>query len=187
MKNRKLIALLTVLILVFPLLAACGNNDDTAPVPAATTDAAINETPGADTDTTTEPTAGATEDTGSGAPAGVTATSGDTGAAPSGDKTFTIGSKNFTEQYVLAELYAQAMEAKGYKVTRKINLGSEQIADKALSSGQIDMYPEYTGTMLQAILKIEKVPESPEATFNLVKQRYAARKPALTVLPSAPF
>ncbi len=176
--NRKLLALLAMLVLVFPLLAACGNNEDTAPVPAATTDAANNET------AVVTPEVPATGGTAMATPA---TTGGNPGAAPSGDKTFTVGSKNFTEQYVLAELYAQALEAKGYKVNRKINLGSEQIADKALTSGQIDMYPEYTGTMLQAILKIEKVPESPEATYNLVKQRYAARKPSLTVLEAAPF
>ena len=178
--NRKLIALLAMLVLLFPLLVACGNDDS-----AATAGTNVTETDAAPPAETVAPEG---TDTGGETDAAPTETvGGDTGAAPSGDKTFTVGSKNFTEQFVLAELYAQALEAKGYEVQRKTNLGSEQIADKALRSGQIDMYPEYTGTMLQAILKIEKVPESPEATFDLVKQRYAARKPSLTVLPSAPF
>ena len=64
-----------------------------------------------------------------------------------------VGSKNFTEQFVLAELYAQAMEAAGIKVERKINLGGTLIAHKALEEKQIDFYPEYTGTMLLAVLK----------------------------------
>jgi hypothetical protein len=59
-----------------------------------------------------------------------------------------VGSKNFTEQFVLAELYAQALEAAGIKVERKINLGGTLIAHKALEEKQIDLYPEYTGTIL---------------------------------------
>ena len=64
-----------------------------------------------------------------------------------------VGSKNFTEQFVLAELYAQALEANGIKVERKINLGGTLIAHKALEEKQIDLYPEYTGTMLLAVIK----------------------------------
>src|SRR5690242_9383267 len=64
-----------------------------------------------------------------------------------------VGSKNFTEQFILAELYAQALEAAGIKVERKINLGGTLIAYKALEEKQIDFYPEYTGTMLLAVLK----------------------------------
>ena len=66
-----------------------------------------------------------------------------------------VGSKNFTEQFVLAELYAQALEAAGIKVERKINLGGTLIAHKALEEKQIDLYPEYTGTILLAVLKQE--------------------------------
>jgi osmoprotectant transport system substrate-binding protein len=61
-----------------------------------------------------------------------------------GGPAITVGSKNFTEQYVLGELYAQALEAKGFNVETKLDLGSAAIADKALQNGQIDMYPEYT-------------------------------------------
>ncbi len=67
-----------------------------------------------------------------------------------------IGSKNFTEQFVVAEIYAQALEAAGIKVERKINLGGTLIAQKALEEKQIDLYPEYTGTMLLAVLKAER-------------------------------
>ena len=56
-----------------------------------------------------------------------------------------VGSKNFTEQFVVAEIYAQALEAAGIKVERKINLGGTLIAQKALEEKQIDLYPEYTG------------------------------------------
>src|SRR5215210_7955931 len=69
-----------------------------------------------------------------------------------GGPTVTIGSKNFTEQYILGELYAQALAANGFNVEKKLDLGSEQIADRALQNGQIEMYPEYTGTSLVATL-----------------------------------
>ncbi|MDP9351166.1 MAG: glycine/betaine ABC transporter substrate-binding protein, partial [Chloroflexota bacterium] len=124
------------------------------------------------------------------ATAGATAaaTAASVGApAGGGDKTITVGSKNFTEQFILGELYAQALEAKGYTVNRKLNLGSEQIADRALQSGQIDMYPEYTGTALGAILKIEDTPATPEETYNVVKEGYAKRNPSVTLLQPADF
>src|ERR687898_150315 len=80
-----------------------------------------------------------------------------------GGPAITIGSKDFTEQYILGELYAKALEANGFNVEKKLNLGSEQIADKALQNGQIDMYPEYTGTALVAIHGEEgETPETPE-------------------------
>ena len=66
-------------------------------------------------------------------------------------QTVRVASKNFTEQFVLAELYAQAFEAAGIKVERKINLGGTLIVHKALEEKQIDFYPEYTGTMLTAV------------------------------------
>jgi osmoprotectant transport system substrate-binding protein len=60
----------------------------------------------------------------------------------------TVGSKNFTEQIVLGEIYAQALEAAGYDVSTDLNLGSEQIALRALEQGEISGYPEYTSTAL---------------------------------------
>ena len=102
--------------------------------------------------------------------------------------TITVGSKNFTEQYILGELYAQALEAEGFNVEKKLDLGSEQIADKALQNGQIDMYPEYTGTALVAIHGEEgETPETPEATYQRAKELYAQRDPADTMLTPAPF
>ena len=60
----------------------------------------------------------------------------------------TVGSKNFNEQYILGEIYAQALEAAGYDVSTDLSLGSEQIALEALESGEISGYPEYTSTAL---------------------------------------
>ena len=65
----------------------------------------------------------------------------------------TIGSKNFTEQFILGEIYAQALEAAGYQVDTDLNLGSEQVALKSLQNGDISGYPEYTSTALTSFFK----------------------------------
>ena len=70
-----------------------------------------------------------------------------------GKPTVTIGTKNFTEQYVLGQLYKQALEAKGYKVVYKENIGSSELIDTALKSGKINFYPEYTGVIVTDLAK----------------------------------
>ena len=64
-----------------------------------------------------------------------------------------IGSKNFTEQFIVAEIYAQALEKAGVQVERHLNLGATLVAHTALTNGDIDLYPEYTGTALAAVVK----------------------------------
>ena len=67
----------------------------------------------------------------------------------------TVGSKNFTEQIVLGEILAQQLERRlGVKVDRKLDLGGTLLAQQALRNGEIDLYPEYTGTALTAVLKL---------------------------------
>ena len=102
-------------------------------------------------------------------------------------KTFTVGSKNFDEQFILGEIYAQALEAAGFKVEKKLNLGSEQIAFKALKSGQVDGYPEYIGTSLTSFfdIKIDDVPKDPDEAYTLAKEEYAKEK--ITALPQTQF
>src|SRR5215470_2063535 len=95
-----------------------------------------------------------------------------------------VGSKNFTEQFIVAEIYAQALEAAGIKVERKINLGGTLIAHKALEEKQIDLYPEYTGTMLLAVLKGEVMTDR-KAVYDKVKAEYAAK--GFVVLNEAPL
>ncbi len=87
----------------------------------------------------------------------------------------TIGTKDFTEEFVLGNLYAQALEAQGYKVTLKENIGSTEIIDKALTSNEIDGYPEYTGVSLSVVAKNDKLTSSPEETAQLVKEFYEGR------------
>ncbi len=94
-----------------------------------------------------------------------------------------VGSKNFTEQFILGELYAQALEANGIKTERKLNLGGTLIAHKALEEKQIDLYPEYTGTILLAVLKQEPMTDA-KAVYDKVKTEYAAK--GLVVLNQAP-
>ena len=80
----------------------------------------------------------------------------------------TVGSKNFTEQFVLGEIYSQALEAAGFKVKRQLNLGSELIAYKALQAGKVDAYPEYTGTALTSFfgVKTADVPKDANRRTN---------------------
>ena len=78
------------------------------------------------------------------------------GSAASAQTTLTVGSKNFTEQFIVAELYAASLEAAGFKVVRKINLGATLVAHEAVRTGAIDLYPEYTGTGLSAVMKSQR-------------------------------
>jgi osmoprotectant transport system substrate-binding protein len=113
---------------------------------------------------------------------------GGQGSGGEGGPTITVGSKNFTEQFILGELYAQALEANGYTAERSLNLGSEQIADQALQDGEIDFYPEYTGTALVNILGYDgENPATPEETYEEARTRYAERDPAGTMLTPADF
>lgn len=87
----------------------------------------------------------------------------------------TIGSKFFTEQVVLAELLAQHIETKtGIPVVRKTNLGGTLLVHKALLSGDLDLYVEYTGTALTAVLN-EKPQGTASDVYNRVKKQYAEK------------
>ncbi|HTQ60141.1 MAG TPA: glycine betaine ABC transporter substrate-binding protein [Candidatus Solibacter sp.] len=88
----------------------------------------------------------------------------------------TIGSKFFTEQVILAELLAQHIEARtGIPVERKTNLGGTLLVHKALLSGEIDLYVEYTGTALTAVLNESPGSDTSAEIYNRVKQQYARR------------
>src|SRR5580765_7561404 len=94
--------------------------------------------------------------------------------APSNSK-ITIGSKFFTEQVILAELLAQHIEARtGIPVDRKTNLGGSLLVHKALEAGQLDLYVEYTGTALTAVLNEAPQGDS-SAVYHRVKQLYSER------------
>jgi glycine betaine/choline ABC-type transport system substrate-binding protein len=102
-------------------------------------------------------------------------------------KTFTVGSKNFAEQYILGEIYAQALEAAGFKVRKQLDLGSEQVAFKALRDGRIDAYPEYTGTALTSFyrVKTDDIPRDPQESFDQLAAEL--EKDNITAMPQTPF
>jgi len=87
----------------------------------------------------------------------------------------TVGSKNFTEQVVLGEIVAQHLEHRlGRRVDRKLNIGGTMLVHQALVRGDIDLYPEYTGTALTTILKLPPA-HDPAAAIALVRGEYQAR------------
>ena len=97
------------------------------------------------------------------------------GCGKRGGETIVVGSKNFTEQIVLAELFAQQVEAhSALRVERRLNLGGTFICHDALVSGKIDLYPEYTGTALTAVLN-DPPRNDPAEVFRRVREEYRAR------------
>jgi osmoprotectant transport system substrate-binding protein len=107
--------------------------------------------------------------------------SAETAALP----TITIGTKNFTEQYILGELYARALRKAGFKVVLKSNIGSSEIIDKALTAGSLDMYPEYTGVLLSEIAGDTRRPATAQATYRRAKA--FEQKRGFTLLAPTPF
>jgi osmoprotectant transport system substrate-binding protein len=108
------------------------------------------------------------------------------GCAPSRTNRIVIGSKNFTESLMLGELLAQQIEAHSQlKVERRFYLAGTYICQQALLSGRIDIYPEYTGTALTAILK-EKVGGDRSEVYQRVKREYESRL-GLTLGPAFGF
>jgi osmoprotectant transport system substrate-binding protein len=99
--------------------------------------------------------------------------------------TIVIGTKNFSEEYILGELYKQALEAKGFNVSYKENIGSTEIIQTALTSGKINFYPEYTGVIVQDVFHKTKSPATAAATFALAKRLEASK--GFTVLNPTPF
>jgi osmoprotectant transport system substrate-binding protein len=97
----------------------------------------------------------------------------------------TIGDKNFAEENILGQLYAQALQAKGYKINLKSEIGSSEIIYKALTSGQIQMYPEYTGTLLTAIAEQTTAPKSAAQAYSQAKAFLEPK--GYTLLNDTPF
>ena len=94
-----------------------------------------------------------------------------------------MGSKNFTEQLILGELFAQSIEAHtGLQVIRRFNLGGTILCHRALVNGEIDLYPEYTGTAQTAILKLERRPFRGRC-FEIVSSAYRNRFACEWLLP----
>jgi len=99
--------------------------------------------------------------------------------------TVIIGTKNFGEEYILGQLYKQALQAKGINVKYKENIGSTEIMTSALQSGKINFYPEYTGVIVQVVFHRAKSPTTAKATYDLAKTLEAAK--GYTLLKPTPF
>ncbi len=85
-----------------------------------------------------------------------------------------VGSKNFTEQYIVGNMVAELLEAAGYPVERKLGLGGTAVVHQALVNGEIDVYVEYTGTGLLVHLK-EPVRTDPDEVYSIVRNEYLKR------------
>jgi osmoprotectant transport system substrate-binding protein len=203
-------AVLTIMAMLMTaiLLAACGDNTNTA-APAATTAAAPAATTAAATTsaattaavttvaatTVSSTTAAAT--TVAATTAAATAAAATTAAATTAAATtaaasnapkgkIVVGSKNFTESKLTAEMYAQALENAGFTVERKFDLGTVDIAQAAIVKGDIGLYPEYTGTALLNVLKQTKDTNDPKAVYDKVAAGYLSQF-KLVVLNPAPM
>ncbi len=99
--------------------------------------------------------------------------------------TIIIGTKNFPEEFILGELYKQALEAKGFNVSYKENIGSTEIIQTQLTSGKINFYPEYTGVIVQDVFGHKNSPKTAAATYKLAKSLEASK--GYTLLNATPF
>jgi glycine betaine/choline ABC-type transport system substrate-binding protein/ABC-type proline/glycine betaine transport system permease subunit len=163
MRSRSVLALLAIGLTLG--LAACGDDDSS--------DSGSTNSSGAAASTTSTQAADSK----------VIQSNAENGSKP----TITIGSKNFTENIILGEIYAQALKAAGYKVKKQLNLGSEQIALKAVKSGRVDAYPEYTGTVVTSFCKIKDadVSHDPDEVYTQAKDCMA--EDGVTALKQSPF
>jgi osmoprotectant transport system substrate-binding protein len=107
-------------------------------------------------------------------------TTGGDAAAP-----LRIGTKNFAEQFLLGELYKQALEAKGFPVELKENIGSSEIIHQALTDGALDMYPEYIGVLLSEVANVRQRPANPAAAYKAAQA--FEQKSGFTLLGMTPF
>jgi osmoprotectant transport system substrate-binding protein len=104
-----------------------------------------------------------------------------------GKVNLTIGSKNFPEQEILGEIYAQALKAAGYKVKSALNLGSETVALKAVKTNQISGYPEYASTALTSFFGLEPEEVPADATEAWEKADEQFEKEGLQAFEPTPF
>jgi osmoprotectant transport system substrate-binding protein len=114
-----------------------------------------------------------------------TSSSSSGGSPGAGKPAVTLGDKNFAEENILGALYAQALQAKGFTVNVKDNVGSTEIIYKALQAGQIDVYPEYTGVLLSAVAEQKTNPTS--ASAAAAEAKAFLEKHGATLLNTTPF
>jgi osmoprotectant transport system substrate-binding protein len=96
----------------------------------------------------------------------------------------TLGAKNFTEEFILGQLYAQALQAVGYRVTLVNDIGATEVVDRELRRGRIDGYPEYTGTILSSLARDTRRPATADEAYDWA-QEFEARR-GMTLLDTTP-
>ena len=106
-------------------------------------------------------------------------------ATASGKPTIVLGTKNFTEEYILGQLYGQALAAKGFHVVYKGSFGSSELANTAIDSGKMNFYPEYTGIIVLDLAKSKTFPATAAATYKAA-QKYE-QKHGQKLLKQTPF
>jgi osmoprotectant transport system substrate-binding protein len=106
-------------------------------------------------------------------------------AAAVGKPKIVLGSKNFSEETLLGQLYGQALKVKGFNVTYKPSIGSSELIDTAIKSGKINIYPEYTGVIALDLAKLKKAPKTAAATYKAAKKFEQGR--GLTLTNPTPF
>jgi osmoprotectant transport system substrate-binding protein len=111
-----------------------------------------------------------------------TTTSSSAGPKP----TITVGDKNFAEEFILGQLYGQALAAKGFPVVYKSNIGSSEVIDTAFKSNKINFYPEYTGVIALDLAKVKNPPKSAAATYQAAKT-FEAQQRGAALLKATPF
>jgi glycine betaine/choline ABC-type transport system substrate-binding protein len=104
-----------------------------------------------------------------------------------GKTTITVGSKNFGEEFVLGQIYAQALRAAGYRVKTRLSLGSEQAALRAIKDGRVSGYPEYTSTALGSFFHVpaSKIPSNAKQAYG--EARAALAREGIVAFPPTPF
>jgi osmoprotectant transport system substrate-binding protein len=164
------LAMLVAALSLAVFVSACGSSGSSS---------SSESTETTETETGTEPAEETGEETASGS-----AIESD---PANGKVSLTIGSKNFPEQEILGEVYAQALTAAGYKVQSDLSLGSETVALKTLKAGKISGYPEYASTALTAFfgLEPEEVPAGAEAAWKIANKEF--EKEGLQAFKPTPF
>jgi osmoprotectant transport system substrate-binding protein len=99
--------------------------------------------------------------------------------------TIVLGTKNFGEEYILGQLYGQALQAKGFKVEFKGSFGSSELANVAIQKNKMNFYPEYTGVIALDLAGAKTAPKSAAATYSAAKTY--EQKHGLTLLKPTPF
>lgn len=193
MRVSRIVILLLLLSLAMSACASVGSGSGTgstggttaaptagataAAVPTTAESASPQATPAAQATTaeSSSPQPTPAETTAAGGSATTEAPSGNLpGSAPQ-TGAVRVGSKDFTEELLLGEMYAQILEASGIPVERKLNLAGTQVAHTALTSNEIDLYPEYTGTAYGFILGITANEKDPAKVYQQVAQDYKSK------------